>query len=375
MTANKPTIYRRQTAATAGREDHPHHRRTKQMEWTATQLRQLCTDNGVTFLQATANYGGRRWNLGGETFTINFQDGTYTTKDYGGNPIEKPYILQVHDYGTGKDKPPQLVIELSTYLSANVEVVEDTYEGWSAAFRKALDSQRYAQCRKHIGLGGVLKHFEKLLTEKLGTLGQVRQPKSKTFYSLYVVKGIGAVQFWNTHTADKLYIGPIKGIGGGDPGRGWGEIEFSPFSDDLESKAQEIVDKLRAAAQKHGTLAAPETPEPGPDDFAKVADQIVFDDYNHDPGDSRSCGSFDSTWNTPLGKLTYECVFDSGGDTQEDSWKLNGELLTENQGEWEQLACDLDIQPPHYYHGSKAIENWTFEGDNLPALLKCEVNG
>jgi hypothetical protein len=330
------------------------------MEWTAAQLRQLCVDNNVEFTGAAATFGGRFYSIGGETFTLRFVDGTHPHKD-------SRYEFQAEDHCHKGEK--KLSIKLATYLSASQVVEKDTYDGWSAAFRAALDSTEYKLCKKYGGFSGVINAFETLLVKELETLGKVKKAKRKTFHDTFVVRGVGAVQFWNSHTADKLYVGPHKGD---DAGRGWGEIEFKLFKDNLEEKAKEVVALLRGSAVKAGTLNATATAEPSPADFAKVASEVVFDDYVLDTGDKRTCGSLECTWKTPFGELVYQCVFNSSGDTQEDSWRLNNEPLIDNQKEWEQLAVDLDLQPPHYYFGDKAEESWReqFDGSILSALLE-----
>lgn len=150
---------------------------------------------------------------------------------------------------------------------------------------------------------------------------------------------------------------------------GGGEVKINILDDDLKAKAKEVVSILRNGAIRAGTLDATKAIEPSPADFGKVADQIVFVEYDLYTGDERSCGTLECTWNTPLGVLVYSRVFDTVGDIQEDSWKLDGSLLVDNQEAWEEIVRDLDLQPPHYYNGKNTESKWDFDGSVLSVLL------
>lgn len=126
---------------------------------------------------------------------------------------------------------------------------EDTYNGWSAAFRAALNSTEYKRCKEYGGQGEVTKAFEALLLKELETLGNVKKAKRRSFFDTFVVRGVGAVQFWNSHSANSLYVGPHNGE---NTGRGWGETNLRLFQDDLEAKAKEVVALLREGAVKAG---------------------------------------------------------------------------------------------------------------------------
>lgn len=111
--------------------------------------------------------------------------------------------------------------------------------------------------------------------------------------------------------------------------------------------------------------------QPSFEQFVEVADQVVLINYDLNTGDSRSCGSFEGSWATPLGLLSLTAVYDTSGNTQEQSWKLNGELLVRDVEKWEELYCDADFQFPHYYVGDKAADAWRerFDGTEISGLL------
>jgi hypothetical protein len=205
------------------------------MEWTGSQLRQLCVDNNVEFCRALANFGGRIRTYGGDNFTLYFKDGN----DH----------FDVHDNQTGCDQKIQyLSISLASYLSVSQAVEEDTYDCWNAAFRAALDSPKYKQCKKYGGFNKTIQAFKSLLTKELGTIGKVKNSRDIARI-IFTVRGIGTVEFWDTHLADSLYIGPHDGK---NPGRGWGEVKLDLFGDDLEAKAKEVAGILREGAVKAG---------------------------------------------------------------------------------------------------------------------------
>lgn len=207
------------------------------MEWTGPQLRQFCADNNVEFSKALANFGVDRYIPGGgDNFTLYFNDGN--------NHFE------VSDRCNRETK--YLSIKLDTYWSISEVVEEDTYDCWSAAFRAALDSPKYKQCKRYGGFGKTVEAFKSLLIQELGNIGKVRSRRG-IFHHIFTVRGIGAVQFWDTHSADSLYIGPHDGE---NPGLGWGGAKLDLFGDDLEAKAKEVVGLLRENAVKAGKLSA-----------------------------------------------------------------------------------------------------------------------
>lgn len=189
------------------------------MEWTGDQLRQLCTDNNVKFIAATAKYISLnpdeevlesyvyRRSTGLESFTLHFLDAGFSICAEG-----KHYSKLGHDYSLGPPPSHMFAIRLGTYQAASQAVTEDTYDCWNAAFRAALASPRYKRYKEYGSVSKVIDAFKKFLVDELATIGKVKE-KSGTF----IVSGIGAIEFWSS--SGSLYIGPHNGD---KVGRGWG---------------------------------------------------------------------------------------------------------------------------------------------------------